>query len=456
MTQLDIFSFNQPAPIFIDRVQRAVGQGGFHTASLTAPSDMVIVRDDGAMSVRRPDQPTLAWIYDCGSERAVELETEILDWQGGGRPMIDFLFVSHFDDDHINGIPRLLRDGDGAFVDTVVMPHVNAIDRLFAFARLQASGFETGAESAAFFRDLIVDPSAAMTRFGPRRILFFRSGPGRDDGPDFNLDGGSGEDRPRWKLVGQDGERPKGYQLPPGPHGMQRAVVRDTASIRVEANLSGYGWMFKPYVRPIDPKARAAFEAEAIKALGWVGKTFVAEIQKPGVLAGLVNDPDKAVKMGGAYEAAVGKGNKNRTSMCIYAGPHAPTDDFSPTGGAGFALALGLDLESFLDPRTIGWLGTGDAELKWGKWARRFVAHYKTEIGRTLTLMLPHHGSEHNFSDTLLSLDPDFVVASAWPKNKTWLHPHKDVVDCVEKHDIAFRHVTYAKDFQEQFLVFIP
>src|SRR3546814_13323939 len=100
---------------------------------------------------------------------------------------LDILFLSQFHGDHVNVVEKLLDKTDGLKVDTIVLPLLPIEDRLIAFGRSITD--DPAAGKTAFFRDLIIDPAAALARFGPRQILFVRRGspddgrPGRGEGP---------------------------------------------------------------------------------------------------------------------------------------------------------------------------------------------------------------------------------------------------------------------------------
>jgi len=79
----------------------------------------------------------------------------------------------------------------------------------------------------------------------------------------------------------------------------------------------------------------------------------------------------------------------------------------------------------------VGWLGTGDADLKTLTRRQDFLAHYRHMRTRVMTLLLPHHGSERNFHpDLLAALSPTFCVVSAAPYHK-WRHPGTAVIQAL-------------------------
>ena len=82
------------------RHQFPVGQGCFHAGA--------IGHTDSASDM-------MHYVYDCGSTRQRALQNAI-DMYKTRTSSIDFLFVSHFDADHVSGLDRLLA---AATVDTV-------------------------------------------------------------------------------------------------------------------------------------------------------------------------------------------------------------------------------------------------------------------------------------------------------------------------------------------------
>ena len=80
------------------------------------------------------------WVYDCGSQNRGPLHREILRWRGwpagtssASLPasVLDLMILSHFDNDHVNGLSRLLS---GRKVDWLVLPYLTPGQRLLVGA----------------------------------------------------------------------------------------------------------------------------------------------------------------------------------------------------------------------------------------------------------------------------------------------------------------------------------
>lgn len=77
--------------ISIHWVQHPIGHGGFHTGHL---SD-----ETGA---------TFNWAFDCGSRRTSKFDDYLELWTSHRHSTLDWLFISHFDTDHVSGLDTLM------------------------------------------------------------------------------------------------------------------------------------------------------------------------------------------------------------------------------------------------------------------------------------------------------------------------------------------------------------
>lgn len=395
-----------------NRIQRAVGQGFFHTASL--------VEDD---------QLRLRYIYDCGAKSDYEKERgeridELLA-HTGKQAKLDILFLSHIHEDHVNGAEKLLDKTDGLKVDTIVLPLLPIEDRLIAFGRSITD--DQAANKNAFFRDLIVDPAAALARFGPRRILFVRRGspddgaPGRGEGPIEPVEDGErprprlGEDAEQaWKLVGT-GSVEEGNGIFPHAEASDVRVSTMPDSIALAMPVPGAAqfWLLAPFVDPMVEDKRAEFLDALAEKLKMPVDELEAELCDTAFVQDLV--VNKTSKLKQAY-GAIAK-DLNITSLSLFSGPARSAQ------GEERGLRCHFGRWSANDNGRIAWLGTGDAALKQKSRRTAFLDHYGQLLGEVATLTMPHHGSDHNFHPELLSaVGPSFCVVAA-DKYSTWNHP---------------------------------
>ncbi len=85
--------------------------------------------------MKRGDQ-LITWMYDCGSKNLALLEKEI-DRLSISR--LDYLFLSHLDQDHVNGLKHLLKRGDFK-IGELILPYFNAEYFLVQIARAAEEG----------------------------------------------------------------------------------------------------------------------------------------------------------------------------------------------------------------------------------------------------------------------------------------------------------------------------
>jgi glyoxylase-like metal-dependent hydrolase (beta-lactamase superfamily II) len=89
----------------IDSVQHAIGHGGFHTGR---------ARVTGGANFN--------WIFDCGAKRTAVFDAYLKAWTAQRPQPVDWLFVSHFDTDHVSGLDTLMSR---VVVRDVMVPYVN-------------------------------------------------------------------------------------------------------------------------------------------------------------------------------------------------------------------------------------------------------------------------------------------------------------------------------------------
>lgn len=440
-TTTQIFAIGRGA-LLHSRCQQAVGQGGFHTAKLVSTKHP-------AIAIRSPTDTRVEgttsfhYVYDCGSRQVGKCRSAARRFANSiAERRIDLLFLSHFDEDHVNGLPDLLNPVGGVKADTVVMPWVDDVERLIAFGRAALRGRAIG----DFFRSLVVDPLAALDVFRPGRILLVRRGPGDPDDRDIidlRPEGFDPEGPFETKVVIDGGSWRRGPAKPNPVPGVSAAVhaIFDDATIDVSTDAAS--WVFKPYVRPCDQGRVSNFEREAERLLAWPWGSFRTTVSDVATRNWLVGNKIGSKALASAYRFAFG--DRNLTSLCVYSGPRP----------AHHGKVFSLDLNKFGLASKIGWLATGDVPLKDPAEAKDLLAHYREQVDNVATFGLPHHGSVKNYSSMVVAaLRPQICFVSAKPP-KSWQHPHPAVMADVANHGATGIHVddTEASAFSEAFLV---
>jgi glyoxylase-like metal-dependent hydrolase (beta-lactamase superfamily II) len=399
------------------RMQHPVGQGGLHAGIVRKHLHPTCPTFDEGHSA------SVFYVYDCGSEprRYVDREIKALTAARAGRSL-DFLFLSHFDRDHMCGTPRLLSNTDGLQVDTVVLPYIDVVERLLAFGRsAQTRG---GLEANRFFADMVVDPVITLREFGPRRIVFVTTGEGpTPDLPPAAPPQGPPDRGISWKTTSHC--RPlQSWSI----EGEDVVVVCDPVfDLFSSGAFSVGGWRLIPYVDRVADEVVDNFQRVAEALLNWVPGSFATEVADPLVRRDLVTRHRS--KMARAYRHAFG--NKNTTSLSLYSGPANP----HAAGGVQI-----WPHTAAADVAKIAWMGTGDADLRDSHSINRFEAHYRDVIEYVSTFMLPHHGSIHNSDPQRLVSNADRWVAAAEPSHD-WEHPAKLLIKAVEDRGRDFQTV---------------
>ncbi|GAB5439474.1 ComEC/Rec2 family competence protein [Falsiruegeria mediterranea] len=408
------------------RHQRAVGQGFFHTAELEA--------EDGRK---------FRYVYDCGAMKKYETQrnARIDEYLRaiGANAELDMLFISHIHFDHISGLERLLDKTNRLTVDTIVMPLIDVADRLFAYAR--AANDDPATINDPFFRELVSNPANALGRLGPRQLLFVRRGssdrgaPGSreedDDDPDGPTDiprvwGGERAGGLHWKLIGRgtgyEDEQP--FIESDGTEAFTHvAVVDDTLAMAIAGGESCFEWVLSPFVDPTIQSKKDLFLSELALTRGMPVSDLKSWLRDTANIADLLLNgvPDLTA----AYEAVAN--DFNLTSLCLYSGPKA---NEGSTEGVYLA-RFGSYFHGPTQRREIGWLATGDAALKAKKRAAAFTKHYGSHIENTGSLIVPHHGSDHNHNPELVTKIDAFIHIAAADAYSKWKHPGSKVMQCV-------------------------
>jgi hypothetical protein len=408
--------------------QNAVGHGGFHTGTL-------------AIEYHR-----LHWIYDCGSwkrqGRLIECIDKFVARIASDR--VDLLFISHFDADHVGGLRRLLEN-IRARVDTVVVPYLGSDDIFVVLAGALANN-----RCPRDFVDQVVDPVAWFHQFGVRRVIRLRP-PSAPDG----LDGGGAPadpdagGPPSLPGKGKDGTqglvpvfvRPDGKWL-----GNGKSVVAEAGTVAGVLTDQGWAdWWFVPFVHPVSirTKRRLRRVAKTVVRGSPGGHTFKKRLLK------LLRSQKGRRQLKQIYlEQELG--DANAVTLSLYEGPRPEIHEAR--------ISLGTDSKP--KSEAVGWLLTGDAKLQHYDRRSKWLSFFRPSRSAVGTLMLPHHGSAHNFHPTILAAGNEDTRLFITADENDETRPYREVRDGVgrgilkvsESPPTALIELSGPKDFSRRHL----
>lgn len=399
------------------RTFHPVGQGAFYSEEFFDANGKAVFRV----------------VYDCGSSKYCKLQSNI-----GGSPLnrsdiekrvenafnktdiIDLLFVSHFDSDHVNLISRLRPFKSRHHIRRVVLPLLSAEERyMLTGAYLLSDELRGDAEQREIIINMINSPE---TYFGScEKIVFVR--------PEVWNDERSKREYPHERIAFEDltGVIPSQSEI---------VIAKRNP---VEKHTSD--WIFSPYNHK--PERYHDLKMALEGSFNREGRAFELKMLKDVKFV-----DENLVALRRCY-ACLHDG-VNRNSMVLYSGPNVITSNV-PAGA----------LHRMGDSRRDCWMGrylwqmmgccmrcctsrggafhpvfasrpgclyTGDLSLRDAQLTRRFKK-FSSNIG---IVQLPHHGSQDSFGDGDLPMMGRACVATYGEKN-SYGHPALSVKRVVAK-----------------------
>jgi hypothetical protein len=389
-----------------ERTQHAAGQGFFHSAWVDVAAEV----------------PTnlFRYVYDCGSNAGAKARNRSIrqlaqsvvsqDPRGG----LDIVFISHAHADHINGLVWLLgkRSKHSLRSADIVLPHMDFISRLMAVA---ATPRRLG--HGSFATDYVVNGSGALRRrLNVGRVIEVSSS---STVADSSAGTDRGTDDPQAAAVDDAGSANRATLSHDTASGIPRGEIvqiTDAETISVRAPDGTVIWELRTYVDPEVAGTRAAF----MHRLG-VGLSGILRGQRlTEWLRVISNRVSLVTTHASILRAAYGPRELNVTSMALFSGP--PGRAIAQYHVAG----RGSTASAWFSGEKSGWLGTGDAQLRWRLAA--FKAHYGDHLDRIQTMTVPHHGSRENSNSLLFdAVRPTYAVIAASPRGG-YSHPHLETL----------------------------
>ena len=312
-------------------IQHAIGHGGFHTGHLDV---------EGGSSFH--------WAFDCGSRSTSKFDKYLKAWIRRERIDLDWLFISHFDADHVSGLNVLMSR---MIVRNVMVPYLNERELAYVLLRELTRG-----NVDRNLVELTADPTGFFVSRGADRVVFLSGGPSEEPG----IGEGPRPEGPKEDIGPRTVIHPEPATLTTAYSGSQDQAVAQlirggVCTIDMLAGMAGV--RLKPYRAPVQPHVLPGILKEIQKLLG---ATPTSHIQ-PGLgplafaVARYARTPAGRAGLKAIYKQYVGSSNRASLSLLSVplVSPGAPqhwhmTHPFPWTH------------HGYLAP---AWLNTGDAEL---------------------------------------------------------------------------------------------
>jgi len=317
-------------------------------------------------------------MYDCGSITPLGQIDNLLPQYLPKGTHVDALFISHFDNDHVNGLPFVLQEYK---VRNLFLPLITEDE--CSLLRLYFTVFSSSQKEKAVFDQLLTGSYQ------------------RNDLSVFYV-------------------RPRRYEN-------ENAFIRDGDLQTVSSGENVSGRIFRQAV-PQEAPCSWEFVPFNFQQQNRIGalreelfRLFGQNLSLQEVMDSVKRNKDYVANIKEAYKSI--SGNLNENSLVLFSGSVDETlrqRYECPCLGAN-------DCPVFPFSTPSGCLYMGDYNAKgtaqWNELDRAFK-QYWNRIG---CLQIPHHGSKHNYNKKLTNNYPCYYVISAGMHNR-YRHPNKEVI----------------------------
>lgn len=354
-------------------------------------------------------------VYDCGSvsEGHDDLLDHYVEDLRSTTDTINLLFISHFDEDHLNGIKNLINK---FCIKKVFIPYLNSFEKLSIFLEKNISfNSSMSIQNNRKFLDYVI--------YNRDYIFSYND----------NIE-----------IITAESEVNK-IQI-----GVEGSNLVDSANLEgsIEPNKNPF-WEFAYF--SLIPGSE--FEQNLFcKFKCHLGDKLCNDIKNNNV----ISIYDNWSSIGESYKSAVNDVNEagvrksdacNSSSLILYSGPpkniyyniYYPYRPYGPYCYYGpYDYVAPARRNSFC----LGWLGTGDARLKESKNVDSLKRNLGWRKNHIHTITVPHHGSKNNWSEEFIELfgkggSGVYCIAAADPVYN-YKHPHECVVRDIIRHHSPF------------------
>ena len=358
---------------------RPVGQGLFYTGCLPT-----------MCSQRR----FFNFVYDCGSTRKKGIEPVIDSYIKNELKcdILDMIVISHFDADHVNGLPYLLGGNQGVRVERVYIPYYDVEDYLLAVIWIEVFHLEHRINSVIFVTMQDNEDLKQLQR----------------------SDLGKGKYKPR-----ED------------KYSIESRVMFHLISHDTEVTLEEYCWRFKFYNRTIEIDRKLTIKEKIDRLLSkYQCKALSDLLAKKEVRQELKNIYIENTKVSRKETPA---DSINNSSLCMY---HGPLMKIRINIDALCSFYPHKQEKSWMDRNSFCWhielpagtLLTGDISLAGDSCMKDFVAHYQEELNLVGVFSVPHHGSQFSWNEQIINWFSEAIFICSYGLTNGYYHPSFQVI----------------------------
>lgn len=371
------------------RTFHPVGQGAFYSESFHYNEKIINI------------------IYDCGSLTDLNKVKEEIEKTFSKDTVIDALFISHFDSDHVNGIPFLITHCN---VKNIFFPVISEEDKILL--RIKAIIEDT---VNYFVNDFLEKPQQAITNL-------------------INLKSEK-NDIPKLVAVRTDNE-----DILRNNQDYTDTIYSGTdVSDIISSNFKNFNWEFVPYNFKQNERIKELKE-QLEKETEYSPEQLLTLLQykKDGAHA-----KNMIKKLRDIYKKISGTPNSN--SMTLFSGitnehifeQHLQNYKFNNPDSLHLKNLNGEKIMAFRNKfyskaynfkffKNTGCLYTGDFDASREEQFLSLKTEYNNYWKYIQYIQVPHHGARNNFNDKFIHSDKIYII-SAGSKNQ-YNHPHDEVL----------------------------
>ena len=356
-----------PCNVLLQRTLHPVGQGGFYT-------EQFFVED-----TKFPDSKLYTVVYDCGSMPVANVENAIdLTFHKGY--LIDALFISHFDNDHINGLRKLRQRG--IKLRYLVLPLLTNTQKILAFLSTGICKF--GANEIKTY--LGVDAEKVIYI---RPVSSIDNENRSNDGNPVSLDG-------------------------LGRNSCSEIFLSSGTKLKIADSIE---WAYIPFNICDDSLYEKILEALKTGSNSGLCKTLEAIADDSTEIETIEQmfTPEEQARLKEIYNSVTSR-HKNDSSVVVYSGPLESSSRLMPSSQEYGRWALRRFVHYGIGRKNVAIVYTGDINLnKWvagSSFKKTTVVDFLSGVLQNFieligTIQVPHHGSCHNFNSAIIGGFPN-------------------------------------------------